>query len=246
MSLGDRPYIGTWKLGAQKLVQHTPDALVYVNGDLAVPGCQRCSSNIDLQRFITEVSVDAGCDAAGASASISLSIPAHHRDSFIRDSQFILRAGLEIHVYMRGYFPVKGLYSNLNNTVQDPVKANQAPANTSVTPTTAATKPDPVGKVEPKPGDGKRLTPVEWRARYEADFRKVAEETYPGDQQAQDKFVAKSLVWSFNESGGLARKDCMMFGQKYSAAGSAEWRDGGVNFRTKEKRQEDGPEDGHR
>lgn len=62
MSIANRPYIGTWKMGAQKLVQHTPDALVYVNGDLALPGCQRCHSSIDLQKFVTEVSVDAGCD----------------------------------------------------------------------------------------------------------------------------------------------------------------------------------------
>ncbi len=113
MSIANRPYIGTWKMGAQKLVQHTPDALVYVNGDLALPGCQRCHSSIDLQKFVTEVSVDAGCDPGSGSASFSVAIPPHHRDSFIRDAKFILRPGLEVHIYMRGYFPVKGMYSNL-------------------------------------------------------------------------------------------------------------------------------------
>lgn len=113
MTIGSRPYIGTWQMNAQRLVQHTPDALVYINGDLSLPGCQRCHSRIDLQRFITEVSVDAGTDPGATSASFSLAIPAHHRDSFIRDAQFILRAGLEVHIYMRGYFPVKGLYANL-------------------------------------------------------------------------------------------------------------------------------------
>ena len=115
MSVSARPFIGTWRLGQQKLVQVTPDALVYINGDLALPGCQKCHSRIDLQRFITEVSVDAGVGPDAASASFSLAIPAHHRDSFIRDAQFILQPGLEVHVYVRGYFPVKGMYSNLVN-----------------------------------------------------------------------------------------------------------------------------------
>ena len=114
MSIENRPYVGTWKMGVQKLVQHTPDAMVYINGDLALPGCQKCNSRIDLQKFVTEVSVDAGTDPTGASASFSLSLPPHHQDSFVRDGQFILKAGLEVHIYMRGYFPVKGMFSNLD------------------------------------------------------------------------------------------------------------------------------------
>lgn len=206
MSLGDRPYIGTWKLGAQKLVQHTPDALVFINGDMALPGCQRCNSRIDLQRFITEVSVDAGCDAGGASASLTLAIPAHHRDSFIRDSQFILRAGLEVHIYMRGYFPVKGLYSNLNNTVEAPVPSKQAPSSTQ-----EAAKPKQGEGAEPgnpdpisNPRVGTKLTRRQWKALYEDDFRKAADILYPGEgeemQFVRDRFVAQSLIWSFGES----------------------------------------------
>ena len=113
MPIENRPYIGTWKLNNQQLVQHTPDALVYLNGDLSLPGCQKCSGKIDIQKFLTEVSVDAGTEAGSASATFSLSIPLHHAESFARDAQFILRPGLEVHIYMRGYFPVKGLFSNL-------------------------------------------------------------------------------------------------------------------------------------
>lgn len=113
MGIENRPYVGTWQLGLQEVVQHTPDALVYVNGDTAVPGCPKCSGRIDLQEFITEVSVSAGTDHGAASASFSLSIPLHHTDSFARDAKFILRPGLEIHIYMRGYFPAKGMYTNL-------------------------------------------------------------------------------------------------------------------------------------
>ena len=113
MGLDQRPYIGSWKLNGQSLVAHTPDALIYLNGDLSLPGCQKCSGKIDIQKFITEVSVDAGTEAGSHSATFSLSIPLHHTDSFARDAKFLLRPGLEVHIYMRGYFPVKGLYSNL-------------------------------------------------------------------------------------------------------------------------------------
>lgn len=113
MGLGDRPYIGTWRLNGQELIQHTPDALVYINGDMSIPGCPKCNGRIDLQQFLTEVSVDAGTDPGSASSSFTLAIPLHHTDSFARDANFILHPGLEVHVYMRGFFPVKGLYKHL-------------------------------------------------------------------------------------------------------------------------------------
>jgi len=109
----DRPYVGTWSLDNKGLIQHTPDALVYLNGDLSLPGCPKCKGKIEVQRFITEVSVDAGTDTASSSATVSLSIPAHHSDAVVRDARFIFRPGLEVHIYMRGYFPAQGLYSNL-------------------------------------------------------------------------------------------------------------------------------------
>lgn len=124
MSLTQTPYVGTWKIDGKKLVQHTPDALVYLNGDTSLPGCPKCHRRIDLQQFLTEVSVDAGIDPQSASATFTLSIPVHHTDSFARDAKFILRPGLEIHVYMRGYFPVEGMFEPLSKpTVEAEVVA---------------------------------------------------------------------------------------------------------------------------
>lgn len=131
MGLEHRPYVGSWQLGQQQLVQHTPDALVYVNGDTAVPGCPKCNGRIDLQEFVTEISVDAGTDAGSSTANFTLSVPVHHHDAFARDAQFIMRPGLEIHIYMRGYFPTKGLYSSL----AEPVKRFKAGADTKTTKT---------------------------------------------------------------------------------------------------------------
>jgi len=68
---------------------------------------------LDIHQFLTDVSVDAGVDLTGGSASFTLAIPIHHHQSMARDARMVLRAGLEVHIYERGYFPVKGLYSNL-------------------------------------------------------------------------------------------------------------------------------------
>jgi len=119
VGIENRPYVGSWKLNQKKVVQYTPDCLVYVNGDLTIPGdlAQGKRRRVNIQPYITAVSVDAGTDPGGASANISLSIPVHSADPFIRDAQFILRPGLEIHVYMRGYFPVRGLFRYVSDYV---------------------------------------------------------------------------------------------------------------------------------
>lgn len=116
-NIKDRPYVGTWSLDGRKLVQHTPDALVYVNGEATLPRCKSCEGRISLQKFITEVSVEAGTDPAGASASFTMAVPLHSSDAFARDAKFLLHPGLEIHIYERGYFPVKGLFSNLAESI---------------------------------------------------------------------------------------------------------------------------------
>jgi hypothetical protein len=47
-----------------------------------------------------------------------LSVPVHHNETLARDAQFIFRPGLEIHIYMRGYFPVSGMFSE-NSAYKD-------------------------------------------------------------------------------------------------------------------------------
>ena len=111
MGLENRPYVGTWQLNNKKVIKHTPDALVYVNGDLAVPGCSTCNGKIDLQPFITSVSVDPSTEGP-STATISMHVPFHMGDSFFRDGRFILHPGLEVHIYFRGFFPVKGILSD--------------------------------------------------------------------------------------------------------------------------------------
>jgi hypothetical protein len=47
------------------------------------------------------------------SANFSLSVPMHGNEAFIRDAQFIITPGLEVNIYYRGYFAVKGMYSTI-------------------------------------------------------------------------------------------------------------------------------------
>jgi hypothetical protein len=109
MSIKDRPWVGTWALNNRGVVRHTPDALVYINGALEIAGCPTCGGRIDIQRYITAVTVDSSVETSPNTASITMHIPRSEGHSFVRDGQFVLKAGLEINIYFRGYFPMKGL-----------------------------------------------------------------------------------------------------------------------------------------
>jgi len=118
MGLEQRPYIGTWKINQKKVIQHTPDCIVYLNGDLSIPAVDNKGKQyrINIQKYITGVSVDAACNVGGGSATISLSLPTHANDPIGRDSNWILQPGLEVHIYMRGYFPARGLFRDASDT----------------------------------------------------------------------------------------------------------------------------------
>jgi len=109
-SLQNRPYVGTWQHNLRQVIRHTPDAMVFINGDLALPGCERCHGRIDIQRFVTGVSVDAGTLPGALSASLTLAIPKISGDQIFRDGYNKLYPGQEIHIYMRGFFPTTGYF----------------------------------------------------------------------------------------------------------------------------------------
>lgn len=109
----NRPYAGTWKLNRRTVVKYTPDALVFVNGDTSLPGCPRCRGRIDIQRYVTALSVEAGTEPTSHSATIQLSIPRVQGEQLFVDGYNILRPGLEVHIFMRGFFPVRGMFRHL-------------------------------------------------------------------------------------------------------------------------------------
>lgn len=111
MSIQNRPYVGTWAANKRNVVQWTPDFSVYLNGDTSLPGCNVCHHNINLNEFINSISVDFSTEPGASNCSLALAIPRHYGDSIFRDGNTLLRPGLEVHVYFRGYFPMKGLPS---------------------------------------------------------------------------------------------------------------------------------------
>lgn len=111
MSIQNRPYAGTWQANKRSVVAWTPDFLVYLNGDTSLPGCQTCRRQIDLNEFVNSISVDFGVEPGASNCSIGMAIPRHYGDTLFRDGNTLLRPALEIHVYFRGYFPMKGMTS---------------------------------------------------------------------------------------------------------------------------------------
>ena len=101
-SLIDRPFSGTWT-GNRTTSRTVPDCLVYINGLTTLPGCPSCNGQIDVQRYVTQVSVEPNTEPI-ASATISMSIPAFAGEYFFRDGDFLLRPGLEVVIYMRGRY----------------------------------------------------------------------------------------------------------------------------------------------
>jgi len=125
-----RPFVGTWKLNNRTVVKYTPDALIFVNGDTSLPGCSRCRGRVEVQKFVTGLSVEAGTDPMSHSATITLAIPRVTGQQVFIDGYNILRPGLEIHVFMRGYFPMRGMFSHLANTPSGP-NAEAPPSDSS-------------------------------------------------------------------------------------------------------------------
>jgi hypothetical protein len=105
-----RPFAGNWEPNLRKVIRHTPDALVYINGDTGIPGCASCGGRIDIQPFITNVTCEPSTNPI-ATATISLAIPKYRSPGLFADGKFALRTGLEVHIYMRGYFPAQNLTS---------------------------------------------------------------------------------------------------------------------------------------
>ena len=120
--LEDRPFAGNWSQDTlnkhRKIVSWTPDAIVHLNGDTKIAGCNECKNKIDFQAFITSVSVNGGVSSGDSSSSIEMSIPGHYGDTIFKDGEFLFSTGVEVNIYYRGFFEIEGhapkgsLYTN--------------------------------------------------------------------------------------------------------------------------------------
>lgn len=148
MSITDRPFAGTWKQG-RNYNRTVPDCLVYVNGLTTLPGCPACNGQIDIQKYITQVSVDPNIEPI-ANATISMSIPAFAGEYFFRDGDFLIRPGLEVVIYMRGRYADPYLLTSkdtipLNAGAEGIVTEEGGLGTTSTGGTASETSFDPTG-----------------------------------------------------------------------------------------------------
>ena len=113
MSVWNRPYAGNYAPNRRKVTRYTPDAILLLNGDVSIPGHRPEKKTINIQKYVTQLSVDAGVDSGSCSASFTLSIPRDIGSSLFSDGHSVFTPGLEVHIYMRGFFPVDELSETL-------------------------------------------------------------------------------------------------------------------------------------
>lgn len=117
-SFGNRPYAGTYRLGSQTVVRHTPDCIVLINGHTEFASCATCNNKLDFNKYITQVSCDPTTEPV-STASLSMSIPTNDASVFSHDGNYVLQPGLEVLILMRGYFPVAGYAAKGQETTTD-------------------------------------------------------------------------------------------------------------------------------
>lgn len=103
------PFQGTWQPNLRPTVVHSPDALVYINGETDILGCSSCRRRFDFNRYITSIQVDLSIDSSPGSASVSLSIPRHSVDDFYFDGNPLLSPMMEIEIFCKGYYLLEGV-----------------------------------------------------------------------------------------------------------------------------------------
>ena len=119
-----RPSAGNW-VENRTLVRHTPDAVVLINGYEEFATCPSCNRTINLQKFITSIDADATTEMV-ANANFNVTIPQYELSRFMRDGVPILQPSLEVVIFMRGYFPMKG-FADLGQEANPDFDANNVP-----------------------------------------------------------------------------------------------------------------------
>jgi len=103
------PFQGTYRPGVRPTVVTAPDALVYINGESDIIGCPQCKRKFDLNKFITNVTVELNVDSPPGSANISLSVPRHTIDDLYFDGNLLLTPMMEVEIYCKGYYLIEGI-----------------------------------------------------------------------------------------------------------------------------------------
>jgi hypothetical protein len=103
------PFQGSYQPGVRPTIVTAPDALVYINGETDILGCQKCRRRLDWNKYITSIQVDLNVDSAPGSASINMSVPRHSIDEFYFDGQPLISPMMEVEIFAKGYYLVEGV-----------------------------------------------------------------------------------------------------------------------------------------
>ena len=105
--LRENPYLGTHS--AKTSVVQAPDAMVYVNGEEAIPFCLECDTKVSLKQYITSFSTSLSTDGSGGgTASFDIVTPRSANVSFVRNGKSLLANMMEVEIWFKGAFTVHG------------------------------------------------------------------------------------------------------------------------------------------
>jgi hypothetical protein len=103
------PFQGTFAPNAKPTIITAPDAMVFINGETDIIGCQSCKRKFDLGKYITQVQVSLGVDTVPGNASITMTIPTHVVDDFYFDGNPVITPMMEVEIYSKGYYLLEGI-----------------------------------------------------------------------------------------------------------------------------------------
>jgi hypothetical protein len=103
------PFQGTFAPNSKPTIITAPDAMVFINGETDIIGCQSCKRKFDLGKYITQISVSLGVDTVPGNASITMTIPTHVVDDFYFDGNPVITPMMEVEIYSKGYYLLEGI-----------------------------------------------------------------------------------------------------------------------------------------
>lgn len=99
---------GTFQPNRRPYVVITADAYVSLQGQTSVIACGECRREVNLNKYLTGISVDTSVDSPPGSATVTLSVPDNDINDFYSDNELIIIPMMEIELFAKGYFTVGG------------------------------------------------------------------------------------------------------------------------------------------
>ncbi len=102
-------YNGTGTNSDRKHIVVAPDAYVKIQGSTTLTTCGDCGKKLNLNKYLTSLSVNASVESAPGSSSVSLSVPDTDVGDMYVDGQLVIKPMMEIEIYAKGYYAIGGI-----------------------------------------------------------------------------------------------------------------------------------------